>query len=124
MLWLGRIALGDVLRRVPWQIWAALAFVLILGVAGWQIDSRAYKRGFAESDRQWIERVDAEIARQVAANEDALRAAEETIARLREAKDVRDATIDRLIEEARSDPNADRPALGTDSVRRLNSVLD
>lgn len=110
--------------KVPWQIWAALAFTLILGVVGYQIDSRAYKRGFAASDSQWIARVDAEVARQVAVNDKALRDAEETIARLREAKEVRDATIRRLSQEALEDPNADRPALGFGSVRRLNSILD
>tara|TARA_R100001086_G_scaffold30380_1_gene13901 strand:- start:56 stop:349 length:294 start_codon:yes stop_codon:yes gene_type:complete len=97
---------------------------VILGITVWQINDRAYNRGFAEADRQWIERVDQEIERQTEANREALRIAREEIDRLREAKEVRDAEIKRLIREAQDDPDAARPALGVGSVRRLNSVID
>lgn len=125
---LARFAIGGALSRitsrVPWQIWAALGVAVILGIAAWQIDSRAYDRGFAEAERQWQERLEIELARQDDANREALRVAQEQIERLQEARDVRDATITRLIEEARQDPDADRPSVSAPSVRRLNSVLD
>ena len=119
-----RFALGGILTRVPWQIWAALAVALFLGVTAWQIDARAYKRGFADAEQQWQERVAIELARQDDANRTALRIAQEQIQRLQEAKDVRDGTIRRLIQEANEDPGASSPAVGTDSVRRLNSIID
>lgn len=118
------IALKLFARRVPWQIWAALAVVVALGVSAWWINDTAFSRGFAEAERQWQIRVQEELDRQQDANDEALRRAQAEIARLNEAKEVRDATIARLNREAAQDPNADRPALGTDSVRRLNSVLE
>jgi len=130
MIWafLTRFAVGRAVQRVgstlPWQIWAALAVIAVLGVSAWIINDRAYNRGFAEAERQWQIQVQEELERQQAANDAALRAAQDEIARLNEARRVRDATIERLNREAYEDPNADRPALGADSVRRLNSVLE
>uniref|UniRef100_A0AAU7VFZ4 P-loop NTPase superfamily protein n=1 Tax=Dinoroseobacter phage vB_DshS_R26L TaxID=3161158 RepID=A0AAU7VFZ4_9CAUD len=125
---LARFAIGQTVGRVasrlPWQIWAALGVAVVLGITAWQINDRAYDRGFAEAERQWQERLEAELERQDAANREALRLAQEEIDRLTEAKEVRDATIARLIEEARQDPDADRPAVSAPGVRRLNSVLD
>ena len=123
-----RFAIGGVIERVasrvPWQIWAALGVVVVLGIAGWQIDARAYDRGFADAEQQWQERLDQELERQEDANREAMRIAQERIELLQAAKDVRDATIARLIQEAAQDPDADRPAVSTGSVRRLNSILD
>ncbi|HEY7824255.1 MAG TPA: hypothetical protein VIG24_15540 [Acidimicrobiia bacterium] len=126
MIWLTglRIALGRFASKLPWQIWAALAVAAVLGVSAWIINDRAFSRGFAEAERQWEQQVQEELERQQAANDAALRAAREEIERLNEARRVRDATIERLNREAREDPNAGRPALGADSVRRLNSVLE
>lgn len=126
MIWLTgiRLALGRVASKLPWQIWAALGVAGILGVSAWIINDRAYNRGFAEAQLRWEQQVQEELERQQAANDAALRAAREQIARLNEARSVRDATIERLLREAREDPDADRPALGAGSVRRLNSVLE
>jgi len=121
---LTKFALGGVASRVPWQLWAAAGVVVFLGIAAWQIDSRAYDRGFAEAERQWKERVEQELKRQDEANQEALRFAREQIRQLRKAKEVRDAEISRLNEEAEQDPDADRPSVNTRGVRRLNSILD
>jgi len=123
MIWLtaARIALGRIASKLPWQIWAALAVAVILGVSGWYINDRAYNRGFAEADAAWVIKVNAEIERQVKANDAAWAAAQEQIARLNEAKEVRDATIERLNAEALADPDADRESIGLDGVRRLNN---
>ena len=116
MAFLGRFALS----RVPWQIYAALAVVVLLGVAGWQIDLRAYNRGYAEADAKWLARTQAEVERQVKANDAAWARAQQEIERLNEVRRVRDATIERLNQEALGDSDADRDAFGVDSVRRLN----
>jgi len=118
------MGLGLLLSRVSPQAVVALCVVLVLGTVGWQIDSRAYKRGFADADRQWKGRLEQELKRQDDANRDAMRIAQEQIELLEVAKDVRDATITRLIQEAAQDPDADRPSISTGSVRRLNSILD
>jgi hypothetical protein len=122
MIWLtvARIAIGRITSKLPWQIWASLAVALFLGVSAWYIDNRAFSRGFAKADAAWVAKVQAEVARQVTANDAAWAAAQERIARLTEAKEVRDATIARLNREAAEDPNADRESIGADGVRRLN----
>ena len=119
MIW---TVLSAFVSRLPWQIWATLAVVAVLGVTGWQIDKRAYTRGFAQADAAWVIKVNDEIARQVKANDAAWAAAQEQIARLNEAKEVRDATIIRLNREALEDPDAGRVSIGPDSVRRLNHL--
>jgi len=125
MTLLVRYAAGRFLQRVvatlPWQIWAALAVVVFLGASGWYINRTAYNRGYDEANTLWQEATDIETLRQAEANASALVFAQEEVARLRAAKEVADAHIERLLEEAASDPDADRRAIGSDSVRRLNS---
>lgn len=125
---LARFAIGRALSgfasKLPWQIWAALAVVAILGVSAWIINDRAYNRGFSDAETQWELRVAEELERQDEANREALRIANEEIDRLREAREVRDATIERLVREAHELPTADRPAVSSDGVRILNSVLE
>jgi len=125
MTFLARFAIGRALSafasKLPWQIWAALAVIVFLGASAWYIDRTAFTRGFSRADAQWVAKVEAEVARQTEINNTALRAAEETIARLNEAKEVRDATIERLNREAAEDPNANRESIGVDGVRRLDN---
>jgi len=114
------ILLGQITSKLPWQIWAALAVALSLGVSAWYINSTAFNRGFSAANAEWVKRVEAEVARQVVANDTAWAAAQQEIERLKEVKDVRDATIERLNREAAADLNAGRESIGADSVRRLN----
>lgn len=116
--------IGRVFRALPWEIRAALGVLVVAGIMAWIVDYRAYNRGFAEAEQQWETRLAVEIERQEEANREALRRAEEEIARLDEARRVRDATIERLVRAAREDPGAQRPAVGLGSVQRLNSILD
>jgi len=122
---LARFAVGRALQsfasKLPWQIWAALAVVGILGATGWFINDRAYNRGFSASDVQWVGRVKAEVSRQTVVNDLALVRAQEAIARLNEDKEVRDATIERLNREAAEDPDAGRISISPDGVRRINN---
>ncbi len=124
MTFLARFAIGRSLSglasRLPWQIWAALGVVAALGIVAWQIDSRAYTRGFDEADAVWVARVAAEEKRQKDVNDQALADALAEVARLNEAKEVRDAHIERLDREALEADNAQRECLDANSVRRLN----
>lgn len=119
MIWL---SVMNFARSVPRQIWAALAVVVLVGGLALFIDHRAYNRGFAEADAQWQQQVAEERERVRVANEEAMRRAQERIAALEEARRVRDATIARLEQEAAEDPDAARPALSVDGVRRLNQI--
>lgn len=122
MIWItaARVALGRIASKLPWQIWALLGVSVLLGIMAWQINDRAYNRGFAEADAKWVAAVETEVARQVEANNQALAAVQEQLARLNEAKEVRDATIDRLNREAQAAADAHAECLGADGVRRLN----
>jgi len=123
MTWaLVKLVIVKAVSKLPWQIWAALAVAVLLGVLAWQINYRAYDRGFAKANEQWRVVVIEERARQDKANREAARLAAEEIDRLNEAKGVRDATIARLRREAAFDTDAGRVAIGVDSVRRLNQV--
>lgn len=117
-----RFLVLNFVRSAPRQIWAALAVVVVVGGLAWFIDHRAYNRGFAEADAQWQQQVTEERERIRIANEEATRRAQERIAALEEARRVRDATIARLEQEAAEDPDAGRPAISIDGVRRLNQI--
>jgi hypothetical protein len=111
-----------IMRLIPWQIWAAAGVAIALTVSGWAIHQRAYNRGFAASQAQVAQQVAREVARQVEVSNKALAQAEATIAALHLQKEERDATIEKLLEEAGADPDADQPALDPASVRRLNRI--
>lgn len=110
------------LRVVPAKTWLYVGVLLIGGFTSWKAYDFAYDRGFAASELVWLERVEAETARQVAANDRALADALAIIETMREAKDVRDATIERLNQEAAAANDADAVGLSADSVRRLNQT--
>lgn len=117
---LARFAFGRALAKLPWQLWVAVALIASLLAWTWFVNDRAYNRGFRTSDAQWVARVDAEVARQIVANAKALTNAQAEVERLKQAKEVRDATIERLNREAAEDPTAGLDAFGIDGVRRLN----
>jgi len=110
--------------KVNWGVLGFTVLVTAIGLVGWQIDSKAFERGFSESDAQWGERLEIELRRQDAANQRALQLAQIEIQQLQEAKDVLDATVSRITQSVLEDPDADNRAIGTSSVQRLNSILD
>lgn len=71
---------------------------------------------------RWQEKVAAERLEQINDNAEAQKAARERIAELTRRNRQMEDLIDVLEREAEADPRADRPALGADSVRRLNRV--
>ena len=109
-------------RAIPAKAWVYVGVLLVAGFASCKAYNLVYDRGFAASELVWIERVEAETARQVAANEQAFEEALATIETLRVAKEVRDATIERLNREAFAADDADAVGLSADSVRRLNQT--
>jgi ubiquinone biosynthesis protein UbiJ len=96
------------------------AAILVGGV--WLIDYRAYNRGVEDEATRWQERVQEEYVRQLEANREALRVAQEEIERLRQQKETLDAEVDRLEAAAAADVEAGRTALPARSVRRLNAI--
>lgn len=119
---IGLPALTVLSRLLPLKVWAAVGIVLALIAGGIALDQRGYSRGFETSDALWVEQVREEQVRQAAANEEAARRAEISVARLNEQVRIRNETIERLTEEAARDGNANNVAIGADSVLRLNSV--
>ncbi len=106
------------------RAWAVVGVCALLVSSGWYINNTAYNRGYLKADAMWAVIIESELLRQRQVNEKALAASRLEIERLQEAKEVRDATIERLNSEAQADVNADRPSLGVDSVRRLNAFSD
>ena len=113
-------ALSSFASKLPWQAWASLAIIASLGMGGWYIDRNAFSRGVSESNKEWVARVEAEVLRQMNANNKALEIAQREVERLNEAKEVRDAHIERLDREALEAVNARRECLDANSVRRLD----
>lgn len=104
-------------KMVPYIIGAAA----LVG-AYFYIRVDAYNDGVEITTRKYEEAIRFERERIQVANEAALREArareEELLSLLR----ARNGTIRQLQNEAESDSNAGRPALGVDSVRRLNRI--
>jgi len=96
------------------------AAILVGGV--WFIDYRAYNRGVEDEAKRWQELVQEEYVRQLEANREALRVAQEEIERLRQQKESLDAEVDRLEAAAAADVDAGRTSLPSRSVRRLNEI--
>mgnify|MGYP001160573883 CR=1 FL=1 len=103
------------LLRSPWAILALLA--TLAGGAGY-IGVRSYNTGYAKSEAEHAAALEKARAEQARAAEAASRKEEERLALEREI----DVLQRELEDAARSDPGADRPALGADSVSRLNRL--
>lgn len=110
--------LGVVLSKVlPY-----LLGVLAVGLVGWLIWNNGYGDGVADTELKYQTAIQEERKRQIEANADALAEAQRRIQQLDELLNERDATISQLYEESRQDPDAERRAIGPDSVFRLNRV--
>ena len=96
----------------------AAAAVIVLAVAGWWLHHSGYQRGY---DAHRAEAVAAArtLNQRLARSQDALRTA--TAAYQRERREAEDLER-RRSDDARDDPDADRRALGADSVRRIDRI--
>lgn len=99
-----------------------LLAVLFVVVVGWLIYYKGYDRGVEVTEQKYQTAIAKERHRQIEANDMALQEALKRQAELEQLLEERDAAITDLLDEATQDPGADRPAIGADSVRRLNRI--
>lgn len=98
-----------------------LALSAILLALWWVYDS-GYDRGVEVTDHKYQTAIQEERLRQIEANDVALQAA---LQRQRELEDLiaeRETEIDEILLEGSMDPDADRRAIGSDSVLRINRI--
>lgn len=112
LLWgIGKTLFSFALKPSNWAI---------LGVACMLTYGTAWFKGKWHQDRVWVARIEAEKEKQaqIVFREDnkALAANKKLLDEL----EARDAQINELLGEADADANAARPALGIDSVQRIN----
>lgn len=96
--------------------------VLAVGFIGWWIHGVGYDRGVSATEQKYQTVIAKERHRQIEANDAALQAALEKQQRLEQTLAIRDAEIERILSEGSEDPDADRRALSSDSVRRINRI--
>jgi hypothetical protein len=99
-------------------------FLVIVGIllAGWWIDGNGYDRGVRVTDAKYHAAIIKERHRQIEANAAALEEARVRQVKLRELLDARETLIEELTTKATEDPDANRRAISSDSVRRINRV--
>jgi uncharacterized protein HemX len=111
--------------------WAVVALLAAgaVGAAYLYVDHHGYERAATEYKATIAQmKADAaqaradEIDRQNAVNDAAKAAEARSIAQMQAANQSLQTKIEELQREADQDPDADRPALGADSVRRINQI--
>ena len=88
----------------------------------WYVYDSGFDNGVAETESKYRLAIEKERHRQLEANQDALDKANKRQAELKQLLGERDATLKRLSEESLKDPDANRPAISVDSVRRINRI--
>jgi hypothetical protein len=103
---------------------AAVAAVVLGGLAilAYVHGKAEYARGHADEKALWIAAAKKEEARQAAVNADALRWQRMALSELQKQAADLSALLETNDAEAAKDPLAARPAVGRDSVRRLNTI--
>lgn len=102
-----------------------LPYLLAVGVVAfgvWYIYDSGYENGVETTERKFHLAIEKERHRQLEANQTALDRANQRQVALEQLLDERDATLKQLSEESLQDPDANRPAINVDSVRRINRV--
>jgi len=122
---LSSILISKVGKRAGLAIARVLTYLLpVLAVAfiGWWIHGKGYDHGVSATELKYQTAIEEERERQIDANDAALQAALEKQQRLELTLAVRDAEIERILSEGSEDPDVDRRALSSDSVRRINRI--
>ena len=104
-------------RLLPYII-ALLALVL----SGWLLWNTAFNYGVETTEIKYQKVILEEQHRQIEANETALEQARLKAQELERLLNERDAEIADIHEQGAADPNADRTAIGVDSVLRINRI--
>lgn len=115
--WFGK-RLGLAFAKVLPYFLALLAVVVI----GWLIYDKGYDSGVEVTEQKYRTVIEEERHRQIEANDRALQAAMERQRELERLLEERDAEIAEILDEAGQDPDADRRAIGTGSVQRINRI--
>jgi plasmid maintenance system antidote protein VapI len=98
-----------------------LGIALLVG-AGLYIRHDAFNDGVEVTTQKYERAMQVEKDRITRANNEALRLAHEREAELAEILAQRNEEIKNLMSEIDLDPNASRPAISVDSVRRINRI--
>ena len=112
-------------KRARVALMKVLPYFLILLVVGlilWWVDDNAYDRGIMATEQRYQNAITEERHRQIEANNKALEEARQQQVELERLLDERNSEIEELLFEGSKDPNADRRAIGRDSVFRLNRI--
>lgn len=88
----------------------------------WWIYHKGYNNGVLDTETRYQIIIQKERHRQLEANSAAIEEARRKLADLERLLGERDKIISELLEESDTDPNANRPAIGTSSVRRINRI--
>jgi len=115
--WFGTRAGVVIARVLPYVLGA-----LLMAGAYLYIRWDAYNDGVDDTTRKYETLILQERERVQEANEAALNQARSRIAELQRLLSARDAELLELQQQAAEDPDADRPAIGTGSVQRLNRL--
>ena len=121
--------MSAVLIKLFWQGLAALiefvckpANLVIAGILCLVVYGVGFHKGDNYRDAKWQAKITIERVKQKHAVEDADAKALKEITRLTTEAEERDAQINELLAEADNDPNANRPAVGIDGVRRIYRI--
>lgn len=111
---------------IPWVVFRKfLPYGLIIAAlmgAYFYIRWDAYNDGVRDTTARYEIAIQEERDRLQEANRQALNQARIIEAELNRLLRDRNATISQLMEEGRADPDADRPAISSDGVRRINRI--
>ena len=102
-----------------------LPYLLLLGAilfGVWYIYDAGFDNGVAETESKYHLAIEKERHRQLEANQAALDRANQRQTELEQLLGERDETLRQLSEESVKDPDANRPAINVDSVRRINRI--
>lgn len=108
---------GKFLKFLPYL----LALLAVLA-AVWFTYNKGHDHGVLETEQAYRLAIEKERHRQIEANQATLDKARERQVQLEQLLGKRDAALKRLTAESLQDPDADRPAIGVDSVRRINEI--
>ena len=108
------------LASAKWMryVWGVIA----VGLLSYSLYFYGYHKGSAAKEIEYQAVIAEEQLRLAKEKRDAINDAAKRIEHLEMVISVRDATVERLINEAAEDPNSGNDAISDDSVRRLNRV--
>lgn len=109
---------GLAFAKVLPYLLAALAVVVV----GWLIYDKGYDHGVDVTEQRYQTAIEEERDRQIEANDAALQAALRRQRELEQIVEERNAEIANILQEAENDPDADRRAINSSSVQRIDRI--